>query len=141
MPISIDSLISSMEWASHNKIAEYSFQLDGRRVTIVRSEAGSSAPHASSSDEPAPAASDAEENGSHIICAPLSGVCYLAKEGGADPFVTVGDTVSKGQTLCLVEAMKLMTSVNADRDGAVVEICVEEGASVEAGAPLIKVRA
>lgn len=89
---------------------------------------------------PVPAAEPAGGD-HHAIGAPLSGIVHLAKDADSAPFVRVGDQVSKGQTLCLIEAMKVMTSVGADLDGTVVEIAVEDGASVEAGTVLMKVRA
>lgn len=143
MPIAIESLISSMEWAARSNLGEYAFEIDGRRVTLRRGAAGGPATAAVAAVHQAsavPAMTTAEAD-HHAIGAPLSGSVYLAKDTGSAPFVRVGDQVSKGQTVCLIEAMKVMTSVSADRDGTVVEIAVEDGAPVEAGDVLMKVRA
>ena len=65
------------------------------------------------------------------ILAPLVGTFYTASQPGAKPFVAVGDVVEAGQTVCIVEAMKLMNEVAAAEGGKVAEICVEDGDPVE----------
>lgn len=85
---------------------------------------------------PAPAAPDdssaaPEEDSRHPIKAPLVGTFYRAPQPGADPFVKVGDIVEPGQTVAIVEAMKLMNQVQSDTKGAVAEIVVEDGQWVE----------
>ena len=64
------------------------------------------------------------------------GVFYSAPAPGAEPFVKPGDRVQKGQTLCIVEAMKMMNEITADFDGIVTEITPKDGDLVEYGAPL-----
>lgn len=76
-----------------------------------------------------------EENG-HIIKSPLVGIFYAAPSEDADPYVSVGDTVKKGQTLSIIEAMKLMNEIESDFDGTVKEIFVKNGEAVEYGQPL-----
>ena len=76
---------------------------------VVVSEA-QPAPRATEADTPTSAAVDDEE-GLHVICSPIVGTFYRAPNPDADPYVRVGDYVEKGQTLCIVEAMKLMTRV------------------------------
>ncbi len=73
------------------------------------------------------------------ICAPMVGVFYTAPAPGAEPFVHVGSKVKKGDTLCILEAMKLMNEVTAERDGEVVEICVNDGELVEYGRVLLRI--
>ncbi|MFC4587993.1 acetyl-CoA carboxylase biotin carboxyl carrier protein [Sphaerisporangium corydalis] len=75
----------------------------------------------------------------HQVCAPLVGTFYRAPSPGAKPFVEVGDTVVAGQRVAIVEAMKLMNGVEADRDGLVTAILVEDATSVEYGQPLITI--
>ena len=67
---------------------------------------------------------------------PMVGTFYRAPSPGADPFVKVGDTVKKGQVVCIIEAMKLLNEVEADMDGTVKEVCVENGQPVEFGQSL-----
>ncbi|CAH2773364.1 MAG: Biotin carboxyl carrier protein of acetyl-CoA carboxylase [uncultured Caballeronia sp.] len=72
----------------------------------------------------------------HIVTSPMVGSFYRAPSPGADPFVQVGDTVKEGQTLCIIEAMKLLNEIEADKAGVVKEILVENGQAVEYGQPL-----
>lgn len=74
------------------------------------------------------------------ITSPMVGTFYAAPAVDAEPFVQVGDTVKKGQTVCIVEAMKLMNEIPADVDGVVEEILVENESLVEYGQPLIRIR-
>ncbi|CUH37329.1 Biotin carboxyl carrier protein of acetyl-CoA carboxylase [Jannaschia seosinensis] len=71
------------------------------------------------------------------VTSPMVGTVYLSPEPGAAPFVQVGDTVSEGQTILIVEAMKTMNQIPAPRGGKVTRILVEDGAPVEYGAPLV----
>jgi len=80
---------------------------------------------------PAPAAPQG-----HIVTSPMVGSFYRAPSPGADPFVQVGDTVKEGQTICIIEAMKLLNEIEADKSGVVKEILVENGQAVEYGQPL-----
>jgi acetyl-CoA carboxylase biotin carboxyl carrier protein len=72
-----------------------------------------------------------EADDRHRILAPLVGTFYRASQPGAKPFVEIGDVVDVGQTVAIVEAMKLMNQVQADRSGRVAEIVAEDGAWVE----------
>ena len=74
-----------------------------------------------------------------IVESPLVGTFYAAPAEGAKPFVTAGDAVKKGQTLAIVEAMKLMNEIESDYDGIVAEIYVENGQAVEYGQPLFRI--
>lgn len=73
--------------------------------------------------------------GTAIAC-PLVGVFYAAPTPDDAPFVTVGSQVKKGDVLCLIEAMKLMNEITAEKDGVVSEVCAENGQVVEYGQPL-----
>nr|ASA49570.1 acetyl-CoA carboxylase biotin carboxylase subunit [Actinoallomurus sp.] len=85
----------------------------------------------------APAAPAPNDAGLRYISAGLVGTFYRAANPGATPFVEPGDRVTPGQQVAIIEAMKLMTPVEADAAGTVVEVMVSDGASVEYGAPLI----
>jgi acetyl-CoA carboxylase biotin carboxyl carrier protein len=71
------------------------------------------------------------------VTSPMVGTAYLAPEPGADPFVSVGDEVSAGQTVLIIEAMKTMNQIPAPRGGTVRRILVADGTPVEYGAPLM----
>ena len=73
------------------------------------------------------------------IKSPMVGIFYTAPSPEAEPFVKVGSKVKKGDTLCIIEAMKLMNDVVAEEDGEIVEICAENGALVEFGQILFKI--
>lgn len=72
------------------------------------------------------------------VVSPMVGVFYAASAPAEKPFVAVGDRVKKGDVLCVIEAMKLMNEITADRDGEVVDICVQNGDMVEYGQTLFK---
>ncbi|WP_346680660.1 acetyl-CoA carboxylase biotin carboxyl carrier protein [Enorma massiliensis] len=93
-------------------------------------------------EKPAPVAETAPApTASNTISveAPMVGVFYAAPSPGADPFVSVGSTVHVGDTLCIIEAMKLMNEVVAEADGTVAEICVQDGDLVEFGSCIMKI--
>jgi acetyl-CoA carboxylase biotin carboxyl carrier protein len=81
-----------------------------------------------------------EMDGLHAVRSPVVGTFYRAPAPGEDPYVEVGDTVSAGQTLCIVEAMKLMNEIVADVSGEVVEVLAENTGGVEYDQPLFYLR-
>ncbi|MBB5419285.1 acetyl-CoA carboxylase biotin carboxyl carrier protein [Paraburkholderia atlantica] len=87
----------------------------------------------------APATPAAAAPQGHVVTSPMVGTFYRAPSPGADPFVQVGDTVKEGQTICIIEAMKLLNEIEADKSGVVKEILVENGQAVEYGQPLFVV--
>jgi acetyl-CoA carboxylase biotin carboxyl carrier protein len=96
--------------------------------------------HAGFAAPPAPAAPpEPDDPAQHAgaVTSPMVGTVYLQPEPGAKPFVSVGDKVSEGQTLLIVEAMKTMNQIPSPRAGTVTRILVEDGAPVEYGAPLM----
>jgi len=76
----------------------------------------------------------------YTIVAPMVGTFYAAPGPNADPFVRVGDRVASGQTVAIIEAMKIMNEIVADRPGEVLAVLVTNGQPVEYGQPLIKLR-
>lgn len=73
------------------------------------------------------------------VTAPMVGVFYAAPAPGDDPFVRVGSKVKAGETLCIIEAMKVLNEVTAEADGEVLEICVADGDLVEFGSCLMRI--
>ncbi len=86
---------------------------------------------------PEPAAEAAPEAAGHVVKSPMVGTFYRSATPGGTPFVQVGDSVEKGQTICIIEAMKLMNEIEADQAGVVKAILAENGQPVEYGEPLI----
>ncbi len=83
----------------------------------------------------------AKENEDYIsVKSPIVGVFYAAPAENAEPYVTVGDRVSKGQTLCIIEAMKLMNEISSEYDGVISEICATNGQVVEYGTELFRIK-
>ena len=80
------------------------------------------------------------ETGLHIITSPIVGTFYRAANPESDAFVTVGDHVSKGKVLCIIEAMKLMNEIESDIDGEIVKVFPQNGQPVEYGEQLFAVR-
>ena len=74
------------------------------------------------------------------IKSPIVGVFYAAPAENADPYVAAGSEVKKGQTLCIIEAMKLMNEITAEQDGVILDVCVTNGQVVEYGTELFRLR-
>lgn len=72
----------------------------------------------------------------HTVKSPMVGTFYRASSPGAKPFVEVGDTIKEGETICIVEAMKILNEIEADKSGTVTQILVDNGQAVEYGQPL-----
>jgi acetyl-CoA carboxylase biotin carboxyl carrier protein len=97
----------------------------------AQAPAGNSAPAAAPAAEAAPA-----EPTGHAVKSPMVGTFYRSPTPGADSFVKIGDTVKEGQTLCIIEAMKLLNEIESDKSGVVKEILCENGQGVEFGQAL-----
>ena len=95
------------------------------------------------SAEPAPTSAqgdEVEDEGLHIVASPIVGTFYSAPNPDAAPYVAIGDSVKKGQSLCIVEAMKLMNEIEADVTGIIARIYPENGQPVEFGERLFAIR-
>ena len=126
-------LIKRLEGSS---VQRFAVEAGDTRIEIERGIPSGIAPMPGAMSAVAPAASEdgaaaPEQDGRHPIKSPLVGTFYGASQPGADPFVKVGDVVEVGQTVAIVEAMKLMNQVEADVSGKVAEILVEDGQWVE----------
>ena len=106
---------------------------------VPATPAAAPAPADPAVDAPAPADEALDMAHTTAVRAPMVGVFYAAPAPGAEPFVHVGSKVKKGETLCVIEAMKVMNEVTAEADGEVVDICVKDGDLVEYGCCLMKI--
>ena len=88
----------------------------------------------------APVPVEKEDAGYISVKSPVVGLFYAAPAENADPYVSLGDRVKQGQTLCIVEAMKLMNELSAECDGVIEKICVTNGQMVEYGTELFRIR-
>ncbi|MCI8473479.1 MAG: acetyl-CoA carboxylase biotin carboxyl carrier protein [Clostridiales bacterium] len=111
---------------------EITAPISGTSVVATAPAAAPAAPAAEPTLEPA--AADWIE-----VKSPLIGIFYEASSPDAAPFVRPGDTVKKGDVLCIVEAMKMMNEICAETDGTIVDVCAENGALVEYGQLLFKI--
>lgn len=141
MPVPIETIIERMEWAARHQLAEYAWRADGHRVTIKRTadEALPAPAGAAAPTVPAQPTVEPSTSGDTSVSAPLAGLCHLRPEVGGVPFVNIGDQVEVGQTICIIEAMKMMTSIPAEVAGRVEAIFVTDGDTVAAGAPLMRI--
>jgi acetyl-CoA carboxylase biotin carboxyl carrier protein len=108
-------------------------------VSAVVSPAPAATPPAAPEAAP-PAASAASTEKLHEIASPIVGTFYRSSSPDTEPFVQVGDRISAGKTLCIVEAMKLMNEIESDVSGTVVKILVENAQPVEYNQPLVLIK-
>lgn len=135
-----------------SSIEEFEMEQSGVRIRVRKSvfrgprAAGDAAPAedpgagrlaagAEAAEEPA------KESSAHVFKAPIVGTFYLTPKPDAEPFVKVGDRVSKGSVLCIIEAMKIFNQIESDVDGEILKILVENGRPVEYGEPLFEIGA
>ncbi len=135
MPLDDDDVREILRLIDESELDELQVESGGFSLHVVR---GGAAPDADQlGDEPAaaPAASD----GAVTIESPMLGTFYRAEAPGAAPFVDVGMRVDADSTVCLIEVMKMMSSVAAGVAGTIVEVCAENAQLVEQGQPLFRV--
>ncbi len=127
-------------------LSEIEYEAEGRRIRVARGAGAASgatsdpipeqAPQAETAASAAPPAGE-EAHPPGTVTSPMVGTVYIAAEPGAPPLVKVGDTVREGQTLLIIEAMKVMNPLASPRAGTVTRILVDEGQPVEFGEPLL----
>ncbi|HYN46887.1 MAG TPA: acetyl-CoA carboxylase biotin carboxyl carrier protein [Allosphingosinicella sp.] len=147
MRVDTDLVKKLARMLDENDLSEIEVEDNGRRIVVKRkigaaAAVPSRAPAAAASASPAPAApaSDGGEAGATdhpgAVKSPMVGTVFLAGEPGAAPFVTAGAKVSEGDTLLIIEAMKVMNPITAPRSGTVKEILVQDAQPVEYEQPL-----
>jgi acetyl-CoA carboxylase biotin carboxyl carrier protein len=138
------------ELLSANELSEIEVEDGDRKIRVRRELTVAQAPvqqfvaapqaavaaHAGAAGGDTPAAPAAEPTG-EVVRSPMVGTCYLSAEPGAKPFVTVGDTVKEGDTLLIVEAMKVMNPIQAPRGGRIAQLLVANAQPVEFDQPLV----
>jgi acetyl-CoA carboxylase biotin carboxyl carrier protein len=143
----INKIIKLLE---DRNLAEFELEIEGFKIKIRKNNPASispaPAPPAASfsipsteSAAPSPDLETEAKGNAHLVASPIVGIFYRAPSPNAPSFVEVGDAVKKKQTLCIVEAMKLMNEIESDVDGVVKEIFVENGKSVEYGQKLFSI--
>lgn len=133
------------------KLTEIEYEDDGRRIRVSRGGGVAGTVHAATviaHDNPTPSAGGAATTAANsapltlanhpgTVKSPMVGTAYMSPEPGAAPFVKVGDSVSAGQTLMIIEAMKVMNPIKAPQAGKVIQISARDATPVEFGEPLM----
>ena len=141
----IKTLIDLLEQSG---ISELEVKEGEESVRIARHPTGMSAPMmyapppalpAAAPAPVAPAAAAKPASKGHPVKSPMVGTFYRAPSPGAKPFVEVGQTVKQGQTLCIIEAMKMLNQIEADASGVITEILIENGQAVQFDQPLFMI--
>ena len=146
-----ENLLTLIKTVSDSELTDFDYEENGTRIrlkkkkeTVVVTGASADVPtaplaaQAAIQNSEAVADADSEPEGM-IVKSPLVGTFYAAPAEDAAPFVSVGDLVKKGQTLAIVEAMKLMNEIESDYSGTVAEIMVNNQEGVEYGQPLFRI--
>jgi acetyl-CoA carboxylase biotin carboxyl carrier protein len=137
----LDEIKHLIELLQESDITELQIEKEGSKLKIKREKFMSgfetALPVSKPAAEPAEAKTDAvDEHKLITINSPIVGIFYSAQSPESPPFVTVGSRVTKGQVLCIVEAMKLMNEIECDTGGTIAKILIENGQPVEYGEPL-----
>ena len=150
MKFELDYIEKLVKLVSESDLTELTLE-DGERAIVLRKEkefvTASTVPVAapvsvtpSAPTAPAPKKETAPEvKMGMAITSPMVGTFYKASSPGAKPFAEVGQKVEKGQTVCIIEAMKLMNEIESEVSGTILEVCVEDGDPVEFGQVLMYV--
>ena len=142
----LKELSELVEFLKANGIAEFDMEQADMKVRLKFAGVSSATSAAAANPAPAaaavavPVAVSSPEEPLHEVKSPLVGTFYESSAPGAAPFVQIGDQVEVGQTLCIVEAMKLMNEIESDVAGEVVRRIATSGQTVEYGAPLFAIR-
>ena len=134
----IQALIKTLD---NSSIEKFEYECDEYRLSLKKGSSTVAVKKAQAEPVVEEEAADAEEKELIEITAPMVGTFYSATEPGAEPFVKVGSKIDADSVICILEAMKLFTEVEADVSGEIVEILAKDGDLVEYGQPLFSVKA
>jgi acetyl-CoA carboxylase biotin carboxyl carrier protein len=146
--VDLEQVKRVLAFMSENGLEEFEYARGDLRIRLKKASALPSAPVgagigrpvAPPSHESAGTSRSLMGEGLHVVKSPIVGTFYGAPSPDAAPFVKVGDRVKTGQTICIIEAMKLMNEIEADAAGEVAQVLVENGQPVEYGQPLFALR-
>ena len=134
----IQALIKTLD---NSSIEKFEYECDEYRLSLKKGSSAVAVKKAQTEPVAEEEVSDADEKELIEITAPMVGTFYSATEPGAEPFVKVGSKIDADSVICILEAMKLFTEVEADVSGEIVEILAKDGDLVEYGQPLFSVKA
>lgn len=135
----LQELYSLMDRFSASGLTALEWEKEGERVALRKEPSGAAASPAVVPVPAVPAAAE-PQNLDETVTAPLVGVFYAAPTPDDPPYVTPGQPVKKGETLCLIEAMKMMSEIPAPTDCVVEAVLVQNGEAVGVGTPLFRIR-
>ena len=159
--MTLDEIKQLIEFIKAHELSEFELEQDGVKIRIkggsnhhqmvavphipatmpMMAAAVAPAAHAAPAAPAATAPANGEAAGELcIVKSPIVGTFYRAAEPGAKPFVSPGDTVRKGQVLCIIEAMKLMNEIDSEYDGEITNVYVENGQAVQYGERLFAIK-
>ena len=158
--MTLDEIKQLIEFIKGHELSEFELEQDGVKVRIKSGQhqqvvaipqmpapmpvmtVAPSAPAPAAMAAAAPPAPVADDGGGElaIVKSPIVGTFYRSAEPGAKAFVSVGDTVRKGQVLCIIEAMKLMNEIDSEYDGEITNIYIENGQAVQYGERLFSIK-
>ncbi len=150
--IDYKEIMKIIDLLEERNLSHFELEVEGFKIKISRNQ-----PHLSPPEEaltpPLPSENEEEvnspsleqrvqenKNNLHYITSPMVGTFYRAPDPTSPPFVDVGDTIKKDQTLCIIEAMKLMNEIESDVNGVLKEIYIENGKPVEYGQKLFAIQ-
>jgi acetyl-CoA carboxylase biotin carboxyl carrier protein len=157
--MNLDEIRQILDMMREHELSEFELEREGVTLRLRKNSSGAWAPPQVPSMPYAPASHPAappppvqapgesavlmptnEDVDLAIVKAPIVGTFYRAAEPGAPPFVDTGQPVKKGQVICIIEAMKLMNEINAECDGEIVKVYVENGQAVQYGERLFAIK-
>ncbi|HEY8548981.1 MAG TPA: acetyl-CoA carboxylase biotin carboxyl carrier protein [Vicinamibacterales bacterium] len=164
--MNVDAIRQILELVREHELAEFELEQDGLKLRVRKQQSGAAAasvaltpasidatavapapnpgspaaPAAAAPAAPAPAPPEEEEELLAVVTSPIVGTFYRAPDPSSPAFVEVGQRVRKGQTLCIIEAMKLMNEIESEYDGEIVKAYVENGQPVQYGERLFAIR-
>lgn len=133
----LDSMIKLIQTVSGSAITEFSLEQGETKICLKKNKTAQQTV-AVPTEIPQQIVTEGVEE-ENFIKSPLVGRFYVAPAEDADAFVTVGDSVKKGQVVAIVEAMKLMNDIESEYEGVVAEVLVQNGETVEYGQPLFRI--
>jgi len=138
MKLDLDQLRELIRLLDESNLTEIEVEQDDDRIRVRRDPAPLASAVAASPAQPSEASASTDEDGAYVT-SPFVGTFYRAPSPEGAPFVELGDTITPGQVLCIVEAMKLMNEIDAEVAGTIIEILVENGKAVEFGDRLFRI--
>jgi len=148
--IDYEEILKIIDLLEERDLSVFELEIEGFKIKINRRQPPTVAPEPPASPPPSPekeakSAEDVPEyqenqNDLHYITSPMVGTFYRAPDPSSPPFVEIGEPVEKNQTLCIIEAMKLMNEIESDIDGVLEEIYVQNGKPVEYGKKLFAIK-